>query len=186
MTGVWNDVIIAAECELHGLVTPYDPELVNPASIDLRLGNTMRRADPMYRTMTIDRMRELIDDTNAWNFPTWGEPFEFETAWIMPGEFVLCHSLEYVRIPKNSSALLFSKSSMGRIGLEHSHAGLGDPGFEGTWTWEWSNIAPWPIQIVAGKRYMQMQLYGMFAPPQRSYAETGRYQGQTGPTPSRG
>ena len=185
MTGVWNDAMLRDYCH-SGMVEPFEPANVNPASYDLRLGNTMRRADRMYRSMTIDRMRELVDEQGDWNFPTWGEPFEFESAWIMPGEFVLCHSLEYVRIPVNASALLFSKSSMGRVGLEHSHAGLGDPGFEGNWTWEWSNIAPWPIQVFAGKRYMQMQLYSLIAPPVRDYSQTGRYQNQTGPTPSRG
>jgi len=183
--GVWNDSLIRTYCEGFGLVQPYDPALVNPCTIDLRLGNTMRRADGMYRSLTYGLMRELIDGLGEWNYPTWAEPFEFETAWIMPGEFVLCHSLETVRIPTNAVAHLYSKSSMGRTGLEHLHAGLGDPGFVGQWTWEWHNVAKWPIKLIAGKRYMQMEIVDLVAVPLRDYAKTGRYQNQTGPTVAR-
>ena len=43
------------------------------------------------------------------------------------------------------SAALYSKSSTGRIGLEHLHAGWIDPGFCGQLTLEFKNVAPWPF-----------------------------------------
>ncbi len=186
--GVWNDRMLREACEdnLEPLVTPFEPACINPGTIDLRLGNTIRRVHPDIRKMSIAEMQAMIDNgCEQEDFPMWGEPVTFESTWIMPGEFVLCHSLEFVRIPLDAIALLYNKSSMGRIGLEHSHAGVGDPGFHGTWTWEWSNIAEWPIKVFAGRRYMQMKLQSMAEIPERGYAMTGRYQGQTGPTIAR-
>jgi deoxycytidine triphosphate deaminase len=98
-----------------------------------------------------------------------------------------------VNIPDDTAVLLFSKSSTGRIGLEHLHAGFGDPGWGSTinslgtlgsrWTWELHNVAPWPIVLKAGKPLMQQVAIRMTDSPLRNYAETGRYNGQTGPTP---
>jgi dCTP deaminase len=82
-------------------------------------------------------------------------------------------------------AELFSKSSTGRIGLEHLHAGWIDPGFRGQLTLEFKNVAPWPILLQPGKRYMQMVVHDLVAPAARDYSQTGRYQNQTGATPAR-
>lgn len=38
-------------------------------------------------------------------------------------------SIEFIKMPDDMVAILFSKSSAGRIGLEHLHAGFGDPGW---------------------------------------------------------
>lgn len=186
---VWNDAMLIEYAQVHGLVTPFDAKLINPCSIDLRLGDTMRIPERGWssRESGVWKMFENnADDLTIDNeLPRWGEPFEFAHYWLMPGEFVLCHSLEYVRIPVNAAALLFSKSSTGRKGLEHLHAGLGDAGFEGQWVFEFCNNAPWPILLIAGNRYMQMQLYDLVEEPLRHYGDTGRYQGQTGPTMAR-
>ena len=159
MNGVWTDVIIATQCELHGLVTPYDPELVNPASIDLRLSDEW-----------IDMRRNVKHST--------------ELIHLEPGDAILASTLEYVRIPKSAAGLVLLKSSLARQGLDHALAGWCDPSFNGNLTLELH--AHRPITLMAGQRIVQLVLFSMFAPPQRSYAETGRYQGQMGPTPSRG
>lgn len=186
---VWNDAMLAEYAQVHGLVEPFAPELVNPCSIDLRLGNTMRIPDKMwsYKDSGAWAMFEynVNDPTVDKELPRWEDSFEFTHYWLMPGQFVLCHSLEYVRIPTNAAALLFSKSSTGRKGLEHLHAGLGDAGFEGQWVFEFHNVAPWPVLLEAGKRYMQMQLYDLNDEPIRHYGYVGHYQGQTGAQPAR-
>ena len=59
----------------------------------------------------------------------WDEPVQYKVGdwfWVEPGDFILCHSLETVRIPDTACAFLYSKSSMGRIGLEHAHCLTGD------------------------------------------------------------
>ena len=181
---VWNDKRILDWAQAGG-VTPFDATCVNPASLDLRLGDLIREPHPVWLDMTREEMRESIELSEIDDFPKWGEAKRFDKFWLFPGEFVLCHSLELVRIPDNCMSLLFSKSSTGRTGLEHLHAGLGDSSFNGQWVFELHNVAPWPIKLEAGKRYMQMTILQMADAPLLGYDKTGRYNGQSGPTPVR-
>ncbi len=181
---VWNDKRISTWAQSGG-VTPFDPVCVNPASLDLRLGNLIREPARRWSIMSkIDMEKHIVAGTMD-SLAKWGEPAEFDVFWLMPRQFVLCHSLEFVRIPADCMALLFSKSSTGRTGLEHLHAGYADPKFEGQLTFELHNVAPWPIRLDAGRRYMQLAMFEMTGVPLRGYDLTGRYNGQSGPTPAR-
>ena len=175
----------------NGGITPYEPHNINPASIDLRLGNFIRVPRWYWRNpVTRFLAWHILDKPNP-RIKThlyWSQPRRFMTYTLWPGNFVLCHSSETTEIPQNVAAILFSKSSTGRIGVEHLHAGYGDPGFglekKSQWTWELINAAPWPIELVAGRRLMQLALVRMEATPERDYRKTGRYQGQQGPNGS--
>ena len=48
---------------------------------------------------------------------------------LMPGQFILAHTAETVRIPDNCAAMLLLRSSAARAGFEHSFSGWCDPGF---------------------------------------------------------
>lgn len=182
---IWNDRMIR-EWAGAGGVTPFDGTLVNPASLDLRLGNSIRTPHPIWETMNRHTMKHLHALRLLDTIPKWSDPIEFDEWALLPGDFVLCASLEFINIPDDMAALLFSKSSTGRIGLEHLHAGFGDCGWHSAnWTWELHNVAPWPIPLVAGKRIMQQVMIRMTDAPERTYAETGRYNNQSGPTPER-
>lgn len=188
---VWNDAEIDTWAKRGG-VEPYDLLSLNPTSLDLKMGNLIREPDPLWYTLSEVDMRIHIANGTIDDLPRWGEAVEFETFWMMPRRFVLCHSLEFIRIPDNMVSLLFSKSSVGRIGLEHLHAGLGDPGWGNDpslpgcqWTWELHNVAPWPIKLEAGKRVMQQIMLQMTDSPLRTYRETGRYNNQSGPMPAK-
>lgn len=83
---IWSDRLLIDACIKKGIVTPYDPDCVNPASIDLRLGDTFCKPHPAWGT---GRARA---DT-----PHWGDEDSIKKRGaliINPGEFVLCHSLE--------------------------------------------------------------------------------------------
>lgn len=181
---IWNDTRLTAAC-IDGMVTPFDAACVNPASIDLRLGASYRLPAPMWQSS--GTRIAVVDPAHLATLPTWGDEqcMPWEGIVIAPGQFILCCSMETVAIPVDAASFLVSKSSMGRIGLEHLHAGLADPGFVGQWTWELHNVAPWPIALIPGKRYMQMVVYDMDAAPARDYSQTGRYQNQQGATPAR-
>jgi len=146
----------------------------------------IRVPDRIWADMSEIDMDKHIADGTIHDLPRWGEPVEIETFWLKPKRFVLCASLEFINIPDDMATFLFSKSSTGRIGLEHLHAGLGDPSWHSAnWTWELHNVAPWPIPLEAGKRIMQQVMLQMTDKPLRGYDVTGRYNGQTGPTPER-
>jgi deoxycytidine triphosphate deaminase len=170
-------------------VIPYDPDNVNPASIDLRLGDYIS-VPRWYWRNPITRLIawHILQKPDPKGSPHlyWSEFFKFHTFTLWPRQFVLCHSNEVTQIPDDCAAILLSKSTTGRIGLEHLHAGYGDPGFDAQWTWELVNLSPWPIELVAGQRLTQLVLIRLEDKATRNYSETGRYQGQKGPTAARG
>jgi dCTP deaminase len=164
-----------------GGIEPFDPDCINPASIDLRLGNKIRVPHWYWRPVLWRLAYKL-------NLPKWTEPRIFDTYLLKPGEFVLCSSMETTRIPDDRIGVLFSKSSIGRRGIEHLHAGYCDPGFGDNerggsdLTWELTNCAPWPNLLEAGKPLMQLVLAQLVGVPLKAYRETGHYNDQSGPT----
>lgn len=164
-----------------GGVSPFSSEYVNPASIDLCLGDKIRTPNWYWRPL-------LWRLAHKRNLPHWTETRTFDSYLLKPGEFVLCSSLETTRIPDDMIAVLFSKSSTGRRGIEHLHAGYGDPGFGDNaqggadWTWELLNVAPWPNLLEAGNPLMQLVLARLVSVPDVLYKDVGRYNEQSGPT----
>jgi deoxycytidine triphosphate deaminase len=180
---IWNDLTIRGWATSGG-VFPYDATLVNPASIDLRWSGRIRRAAERWHAYNVPS--DFAENPLAWDTnKLWGKEYTLAAAWILPGELVLVDTLERVHIPEDAGATLMLKSSMGRVGLEHLHAGWFDPGFRGTATLELKNLAPWPVALVQYMPLVQLVLQQMMQPPQVSYADVGRYQNQSGPTAAR-
>src|SRR5262245_26801252 len=71
---------------------PYDPDLVQPASVDVRLGSEFRvmRNSRLTHIDPFEQQTKLMDNVNV---PE-GEPFV-----LHPGEFALGHTLETVGCP---------------------------------------------------------------------------------------
>jgi len=163
-------------------VEPYDPDMIQPSSIDVRLDRYFRVFEN-HRYPHIDPAIEQADLTRL------VEPDEDEPFILHPGEFVLASTYEIFSLPDDVAARLEGKSSLGRLGLlTHSTAGWIDPGFTGHVTLELSNVANLPIKLWPGMKIGQMCLFRLSSPAEHPYgsAEYGsRYQGQRGPTPSR-
>lgn len=161
---------------------PYDPELIQPASIDVRLDRWFRLFDN-HRYPVIDPAQDQPDLTRLVEVAP-GEPFV-----LHPGEFVLGATHELITLPHDVAARLEGKSSLGRLGLlTHSTAGFVDPGFTGHVTLELSNTATLPITLWPGMKIGQLCFFQLSSPAERPYgagASGSRYQGQRGPTASR-
>lgn len=163
-------------------IEPLDESFIQPSSVDLRVGGGFRvfqnhrhpAIDPRSPQDDLTKLIEVSDD----------EPFM-----LHPGEFVLGSTLESVRLGDDVVARLEGKSSLGRLGLLiHSTAGFVDPGWEGTITLELSNVATLPISIYPGMKIGQISFYQMTTSADNPYGSPAlgsKYQGQTGPTPSR-
>jgi dCTP deaminase len=163
-------------------IDPYDPSMVQPSSVDVRLDRYFRVFEN-HRYPHIDPAEEQADLTR----PVEVEP---DDAFILhPGEFVLASTYELFSLPDNLAARLEGKSSLGRLGLlTHSTAGWIDPGFTGHVTLELSNVATLPIKLWPGMKIGQMCLFRTSSPAEYPYGSEkygSRYQGQRGPTPSR-
>ncbi|HLU96553.1 MAG TPA: dCTP deaminase [Thermobifida alba] len=161
---------------------PFEPELVQPSSVDVRLDRRFRVFNHQNHTH-IDPAKRQDDLTSPVTVPD-GESFV-----LHPGEFVLASTLEAVTLPDDLAARLEGKSSLGRLGLlTHSTAGFIDPGFSGHVTLELSNVANLPITLWPGMKIGQLCVFRLSSPAERPYgagATGSRYQGQVGPTPSR-
>lgn len=164
---------IRALCD-GGMVSPFLTELINPASLDVRLGtvimieqagsSALRRVDLAFEQFTAQ------------------SPFL-----LMPKQFILAEMVEKFHLPATVVGQFMLKSSRAREGIEHLMAGYFDPGYEGRPTLELVNsrelhaVPLWP-----GMKIGQVVFHRMSAKPLRTYADTGRYQGHTGVSASLG
>ncbi|MFM6139576.1 MAG: dCTP deaminase domain-containing protein, partial [Sphaerospermopsis kisseleviana] len=97
--------------------------------------------------------------------------------WIRSHRFILTESEEIFSMPIHLSGDFKLKSSAGRHGYQHVLAGYCDPGWTGSrLTKELTNIRQWrAIPIYPGMRLGQLVFQYLMGIPERSYAETGRY-----------
>ncbi|AEB06395.1 dCTP deaminase [Coriobacterium glomerans PW2] len=161
---------------------PLDPELIQPASIDLRLGSDFR----VFRNSSHVAIDPQIHQPDLTEEVTVGG----EDAFVLhPGQFALGTTLERIGLPDDVLGKLEGKSSLGRLGLMiHSTAGYVDPGWDGQVTLELSNVANLPILLRPGMRIGQISFERMSSPVERPYgcAELhSHYQGQLGATAAR-
>ncbi|MEY9214691.1 dCTP deaminase [Thermobifida halotolerans] len=161
---------------------PYDPALIQPSSIDVRL-------DRYFRVFENHRYPHIDPAVEQPGLTRLVEPEGDEAFVLHPGEFVLASTYETVTLPDDIASRLEGKSSLGRLGLlTHSTAGFIDPGFSGHVTLELSNVATLPIKLYPGMKIGQLCMFQLSSPAEHPYGSEAcgsRYQGQRGPTPSR-
>ena len=142
-------------------IEPLEPAQIQPASVDIRLGDTF----------------SIVEDT-----PSGIVGLEDEIAYktirtdryiLLPGQFVLATTMEYVRLGNDLTAFVEGRSSLGRMGLFVQNAGWVDPGFEGEIT----------LELRTGRRVGQLVFAQLDEAAKNPYA--GKYQGQRGATGSR-
>ena len=169
---ILSDQTITKMLECKELViTPLNAEQIQPASVDIRLGNTF----------------SIVDDTPS-GIITLRSEIRYKTIsadryLILPGQFVLATTMEYFELPDDLTAFVEGRSSLGRMGLFIQNAGWVDPGFHGEITLELFNANRCAIELQAGRRIGQLVFAKMDAPALNPYR--GKYQGQKGATGSR-
>ena len=163
-------------------IEPFEPAMVQPSSVDVRLDRFFRvfenhkysEIDPSIEQAELTRELEVAAD---------------EHFILHPGEFVLASTYEVITLPDDIAGRLEGKSSLGRLGLlTHSTAGFIDPGFSGHITLELSNVANLPVKLFPGMKIGQLCLIKLSSPAEHPYGSAvygSRYQGQRGPTPSK-
>lgn len=164
------------------VLDPWDPVMVQPSSVDVRLDRFFRLFDN-HKYPVIDPAQDQPDLTRLVEV----EPDE--SFVLHPGEFVLGSTYEEVSLPDDVAARVEGKSSLGRLGLlTHATAGFVDPGFTGHVTLELSNVATLPIVLHPGMKIGQLCFFQLSSPSEHPYGSQTRgshYQGQRGPTASR-
>ena len=153
------------------VISPLEESQIQPASVDVRLGNTFSIVeDTPTGIITLDsevRYKSIQTDTYI----------------LLPGQFVLATTMEYFELPDNITAFVEGRSSLGRMGLFIQNAGWVDPGFKGEITLELFNANRCAIELKAGRRVGQLVFAQMDSPALHPYQ--GKYQGQRGATGSK-
>lgn len=130
---------------------------INPASIDLRLGESI--------------LREPLSFDGAWR-PESLRGFGFYT--ITPGEVLLVATAEFVKIPDDCVGEIRLKSSRTREGISMGNSGFVDPGWNGILTLQIQNVCRFhQINIGYLQRFFQLILHQMSTPAENPYR--GRY-----------
>ncbi len=146
-----------------GLVEPFHQEMINPASLDVRLGENILIEQP--------ESPEYVPHSIAGH--TKEEPFM-----LQPHEFILAETFECFSVPNVVAGQLALKSSRAREGIEHLMAGYVDPGFKGRLTLELQNARSMhAVPLWPGMRIGQIVFHKMSLLPNKDYSVTGRYQG---------
>lgn len=159
--GVYDEFLQAEELDRQ----------IQPASIDLTLGNSFRKQKPQVMRLG----RKPVKYSHEIRVSR-GKAFL-----LMPKSFVLATTREIVGIPENMAAMVANRSSIGRTGLFIENAGWVDPGFRGQITLELYNASWWPMYIYPDQRICQM-VFGYL--DQEADAYSGKYGGQMGATGS--
>ena len=136
-------------------ISPLEPAQVQPASVDIRLGNTF--------SVVEDTSSGIITMEHEIRYKT----IETDTYLLLPGQFVLATTMEYVTLPDNLTAFVEGRSSLGRMGLFIQNAGWVDPGFRGEITLELFNANRCAIELRAGRRVGQLVLAELVLAVQR-------------------
>lgn len=145
---------------------PPGDSAIQPASVDLTLGNS-------FRSPYADQPFTITDGI-------------YYT--LVPGETMLATTNEHVEIPSMMAARVEGKSSFGRQFLMvHATAGFVDPGFKGQITLELANLSKVAIPLTIGAPICQISFTWTDFPVDRPYGSEGlgsHYQNQVGATAS--
>lgn len=164
----YNELVKLVEA---GVIEGAEPEHINAASIDVRLGKTImveKRPTELY----------LLDVGDKESFTA--EVYEIgeEGIELRPGEFILAHTQERFNLPDDLTAQYKLKSSGARIGLDCALATWCDPGWHGsTLTLELRNNLRYHSLLLRPGILIGQMIFERVkkVPEQSSYAVKGRY-----------
>ena len=158
----------------HIRISPWDPALLQPASVDVTLGTSWLVPEKKLGAVT-------VADRNA----VYSE-LETDRYVLEPNHFVLATTNEVIGLDNTVAAKFEGKSSLGRMGaMTHVTAGFIDPGFSGQITLEIFNVSPWTLIFTSGIKIGQIVFTHLDCPASEGYGSKkwgSRYHGQRGAT----
>lgn len=146
---------------------PFD--LVNPASVNLEVGDSARIEMPITngQGVIIGSSMEPLDLRNF----SQRKPYM-----LAPGAFLLTDVKQVLRLPADYEAQVILRSSAARAGFDHALAGYVDPSYCGRLTLEFVNCRRYQhLGVYPGQQLVQLRIYKLPEPPSVGYDRTGRY-----------
>lgn len=188
---IWSDRDLLRELRSgeRAKIEPFDEKAVQPASIDLRLGNVfwLYKERPTSRFVLDPEDLPVIDVTQSAKDLMF-RVVKVQSIVLNPQNFILGSTQERVSLGNDVVARIEGKSSLGRLGLTiHSTAGFIDPGNQNlSLTLELFNMSPLPIRLHVGMWICQLAFQDLRTPCEVPYgpARNSRYFGDAEPVPS--
>lgn len=153
----------------EGYIENCPEHLVNPASVNLQVGNRLMHEVPIRDksgNVTGSQMLEVDLRKYSANWP----------YMLAPGAFVLTDVMQTLHLPNNFEAQGVLRSSAGRAGFDHMASLYVDPGYHGVLTLEFLNCRQYQrLPIYPGQELVQLRIYRLCATPAKAYDQTGRY-----------
>lgn len=180
-----SDKWIRYMVETHNMIEPFEPSQVNKTAkgrvvsygtssygYDVRCANEFK---------IFTNVNSAVVDPKAFSTQSFID-FKGDVCVIPPNSFVLAHTVEYFRIPRNVLTICLGKSTYARCGIIVNVTPL-EPEWEGHVTLEFSNTTPLPAKIYAHEGVAQMLFLQADEICEVSYKDRkGKYQGQRGVT----
>jgi dCTP deaminase len=143
------------------IVSPYDESLINPASLDVRLGTHFTETAPCDSNGRAhpEGAEIFFDPTDKNSFRSVTEEYR-DQFFLNPGAIVIASMMEDITLPGNISAKLFNKSSLARLGLVNSpDACWIDAGWSGVLSMELFNSSKYVIKLTPGMKIGQLVFF---------------------------
>ncbi len=151
-------------------VTPFDPERLGPASLDLTLAPTVRVFRKVHQVVDVQEHSDYRELTEKIQVP------EGQHILIMPGETVLGITRERLRLGPGLCGWLEGRSRFARLGLMvHISAPFMGPGIDSQQVLEMSNFGPAALAVHPGTAICQF----VFQKLEGNESYAGRFAGQT-------
>ena len=150
--GVLTREAILAEMEAGRLViTPFEPDQLGAASVDLTLGDEIRVIDPGREPIEVRAEADYRDHTTLRRLDA---PYVLD-----PGCTIHGITRERIGLPPDLCGLLEGRSRFARLGLMiHVTSAFVQPGVSNRQVLEMSNVSNRPLRIHAGVRLCQIVL----------------------------
>ncbi|EOU2128623.1 TPA: dCTP deaminase [Clostridium perfringens] len=134
------------------IVTPIlTNEQIGQASVDLRLGNVFK-VSRQTRDGFIDVSKGNIEKFFDTSYRDFGQDFI-----LYPNQLVLANTFEFIKLPNNIMANIYTRSSINRLGVKISS--IVQPGYSGTLTLELINRSNSTVKLKCGMRIIQVVLF---------------------------
>ncbi len=161
-----------------GMIEPFNNEQVRKGVIsfgvssygyDIRISDEFKVPSPG---------RGIIDPKNFDDSQF--RDYKGDVCEIPANSYVICRSLEYLRIPRETLVLCFGKSTYARSGVLVNITPL-EPEWEGHITISVSNTSPFPVRLYAHEGIAQIVFLEAKELCETSYSDKkGKYQAQKG------
>jgi dCTP deaminase len=172
------DFLNKEKIEERLIITPIInlEESLNPASIDVRLGNEfIIMKQQSFPILDVSNKEELSQRIEKYQEKV---RIDYQEGFVLhPNHLIIGSTFEYIALPNNLMAYVIGKSSWGRMGLIIATATKVDPGFKGCITLEIINEGQVPIVLYPGILIAQLVLHGTSG----EWSYSGRFSHPTGP-----